>query len=88
VALIPHPRYSNVDYHFQELIEEAYAIGKTNSDGWVEFQNLPSGTERYSFDYSALVYFDSSTYDYPIYNNYVYTTRDFKQSFTIKVNLN
>ena len=83
VALIPHPRYSGVDYYFQELIEEAYAIGKTDSEGWVEFQNMPAGT----VDYSVLAYFDGTTYDYPISNNYMYIRKDFKQNFTIKVNL-
>ena len=86
VALIPHPNYSNETYYFQELLEEAYAIGKTNSEGWVEFQNLPAGAGGYSFEYSVLVYFDSSTYDYPVSNNYVYITRDVKRDFTIRVN--
>jgi hypothetical protein len=87
VAIIPHANYSNVTYYFQELIEEAYAIEKTNSEGWVEFQNLPAGPGGYSFEYSVLVYFDSSTYDYPTSNNYVYITRGVKQDFTIRVNL-
>ena len=83
VALIPHPRYSGVSYYFQELIEEAYAIGKTNSDGWVEFQDMPVGTS-----YSVLAYFDSSTYYYPAINNSVYITRDLMRNFTIRADYN
>jgi len=83
VALIPHPRYSGVSYYFQELIEEAYAIGKTNSEGWVEFQDIPVG-----ISYSVLSYFNSSTYYYPAVNNYVYITKDWKQNYTIRVDHN
>ena len=82
VALIPHPNY-NLNYSFQELIEEAYAIGKTNSEGWVEFQNMPV----LDTDYSVLVYFDGGAYDYPTYNNYVNATKNSTEKFTIKVHL-
>jgi len=82
VALIPHSRYSGVNYVFQELIAEAYAIGKTNSEGVVEFQSMPADVE-----YSVLVYSDSNTYDYPTYDNFVYVTRDFKRNVTIRVDL-
>jgi|SRR5690554_499351 len=86
VALIPHPNYSNVDYYFQDLIDEAYAIGKTDSEGWVEFQNLPAGS-KYSMEYSVIAYYDSENYDYPTYNNYFYITRDSNSNFTIEVAL-
>lgn len=86
VALIPHAHYSNIDYYFQELIDEAYAIGITDDEGWVEFQDMPAGP-GYNFEYSILAYFDSDNYDYPIYNNYVYISRDTKRRFTIEVNL-
>lgn len=82
VALIPSLPYSSEGYSFQELIEKAYAIGKTDSEGRVEFQNMPA-----DIDYNALVYFDSSTYDFPTYNNYMYITKDSNQSFTIMVRL-
>jgi len=80
VALIPYPRYSGVSYYYQELIEEAYAIGKTNSEGWVEFQDMPVG-----ISYSVLAYFNSSTYYYPSINNYVYIAKDLMQNYTIRV---
>lgn len=86
IALIPHPNFSNVDYYFQDLLDEAYAIGKTDSEGWVEFQDLPAGS-KYSMEYSVLVYYDSENYDYPIYNNYVYVSRDLERNFTIEVDI-
>jgi len=85
VALIPHPHYANVEYNFQDLIEEAYAIGKTNSEGVVELFNLPAAGDGYNFNYSVLVYYNSDKYDYP-YSS-VYITKGVKRSFTVRVNL-
>jgi hypothetical protein len=81
VAAIPHPNYSNESYYFQDLIDEAYGIGKTDSEGWVIIEDMPVDT------YSVLVFYDNDYYDYTIYSNYFYVYRDNIQSFTIKVNL-
>lgn len=86
VALIPHPNYSNVDYYLSDLIDEAYAIGKTDSEGWVEFQDLPAGS-RYGGEYSVVVYYNSENFDYPTGNNYVYITRDSNSNFTLRFDI-
>ena len=82
VALIPHSSYSNANFSFQALISEAYSVEKTNSEGWVEFQNMPAGQE-----YSVLVYYDNLTYDYPTSNNYMYISQGATLSHVIKANL-
>jgi hypothetical protein len=85
VAIIPHPRFSDKEYIFQDLINEAYAINKTDSEGWVEFQDLPAGA-KFSYEYSVMVYFDSENYYYPVYNNSISISRDTKDNFKIVIN--
>lgn len=86
VALVPHARYSNVTYFFEDLKEEAYFDAMTNSDGWVTFDKVPTGA-MYGLEYSVLVYFDSSEYDYPYSNNGIYVYRDTERKYTIQVDL-
>lgn len=81
VALIPHPNFSNEDYIFNELINEAHFTGITNTEGWAQFEGIPADKE-----YSALVYFDSIKYSYPKVNNYAYANRYEERRFTIQVN--
>lgn len=61
VAFISHP-HMLPDYYtkFNELIEDAYWIEKTDNDGFASFVNVPS-----CFLYSALIYWDSTRYVYP-----------------------
>jgi len=82
VALIPHPNYSNYTYYFQDLVDESYAIVKTNSEGWVEFKDMPSNKS-----YSALVYYNSENYSYSGGNNHFYIDRQTVRSYTLTVNL-
>lgn len=82
VALIPHPCFSNVEYIFSELKDEAYAIGETNAEGIVEFLDMPVG-----LDYSVLAYNSSETYSYPNINNSVYISRGIKRNFTIQCDI-
>lgn len=84
VALIPHSRYSNVDYTFDELTTEAYFTGVTEMDGWVKFVNVPAGSP-YSTDYSIMAYYDSTNYSYPEWNNSLWTYRNQERSYTIQV---
>lgn len=86
VAIIPHPRYSNDEYFFQDLMDESYAVAKTNLEGVVEFSDLPAGT-MYGREYSVLAYFDSENYAYPSGNNSQYVYRNTTRSYTVKVNL-
>lgn len=84
VALIPHPKYSNVEYIFDELIAEAYFIEVTDAGGYVSFKGVPAGSP-YSTDYSVMAYYDSLNYSYPDLNNSVWTYRNQERSFTIEV---
>jgi hypothetical protein len=83
VALIPHPNYSNVQYYYNDLLNEAYNIGVTDADGLVIFNNVPSG----SMEYSILAYYDSSHYDYPSGNNMFYVYGNQVVNYTIQVDL-
>jgi hypothetical protein len=86
VALIPHPNYSNEIYSFQDMIDESYDIQVTNSEGWVEFKDMPV-EGLYNRQYSVFVYKDSNNYRYSFNNNQIWIYRDFVQNFTIEVNL-
>ncbi len=81
VAIIPHPRYSNVEYIYQEVLNEAYASGITGEDGFVVFEKLPVG-----IDYSVLCYDNNNTFYYPSSNNGVYIERGNLKTFTIDIN--
>lgn len=82
IALIPHPNFSNEDYIFNDLINEAHFTSKTNTDGWTQFEGIPVDRE-----YSVLVYFDNKNYSYPKGNNYAFANRYEERRFTIQANL-
>jgi hypothetical protein len=82
VALIPHPKYSNVYYTFESLLKEAYFTGAVNSKGSVRIEKIPT-----EWEYSVLIYRSSTEYEYPNYNNYVYAIREEERSFTIQAYL-
>lgn len=79
VALIPHPKYSNINYTFESLLEEAYYTGAVNSKGSVRIEKIPA-----DWEYSVLIYRNATEYEYPNYNNYVYAFRDEERSYTIQ----
>lgn len=84
VALVPFTQYTGRDYTFDELINKAYFIGTTDSNGEVLFNKVPVRNNYYS----AVLYYNSDNYDYPDYNNYIYVDRDVVQYFTIMSNFN
>jgi hypothetical protein len=79
VALIPHAKYSNVNYTFENLIKEAYYTGAVDSKGSVRIEKIPAESE-----YSVLIYRNSNEYEYPNSNNSVYALREQEGSFTIQ----
>jgi len=81
VALIPHPRYSNVTYTYENLLAEAYYTGAVDSKGAVRIEKIPAEQE-----YSILIYRSSSDFEYPMYNNTVFAMRELEKSFTITAN--
>ena len=85
VALIPHPNYSNEDYSFDGLLEEAYFTGTTNQDGLIVFENVPALGYQGKV-YSVMVYYDAITWNYPISNNSFYMHKDSEIDFTAHVN--
>lgn len=79
IALIPHPKFSNVNYTFDNLIKEAYFAGAVDSKGSVRIEKIPA-----DWEYSVLIYRSSTEYEYPNYNNYVYAFREEERLFTIQ----
>ncbi|MCF8370262.1 MAG: hypothetical protein K9H64_01485 [Bacteroidales bacterium] len=82
VALIPHPAYSN--YTFQQLLDDAYYIRSTNSEGLVNFLDVPAGDYYNYRSYSLMVYYDEFNYGFPNSNN-VYVISDEVQEYTLTV---
>lgn len=78
VALIPHPKFSNVNYTFESLLQEAYFTGVVNSNGSVRIEKIPA-----DWEYSVLIYRSSSEYEYS-FSNYVYAIREEERSFIIQ----
>jgi len=81
VALIPHPRFSNVNYTYENLMAEAYFTGAVDSKGLIRIEKIPTGQE-----YSILIYRTSNDFEYPNYNNTVYVMREMEKSYTITAN--
>jgi hypothetical protein len=81
VAIILHPDHSSTTYYFQDLIDKAYGIGMTDSEGWVEFHDLPVD------HYNLLIYYGIDNYVYTINRDYLYMERDTKNTYTIQINL-
>lgn len=78
VALIPHPKFSNINYTFESLLQEAYFTGVVNSNGSVRIEKIPA-----DWEYSVLIYRSSSEYEYS-FSNYVYAIREEERSFIIQ----
>lgn len=85
VALIPHPNYSNEEYSYDDLLDEAYFTGTTNQDGIIVFENVPALGYQGKV-YSVMAYYNDTTWDYPIYDNSFYMFKDGEVDFTVHVN--
>ncbi len=86
VVLIPHNNYSNEDYEFDDLIEEAYFNGTTNSEGWVSFEGVPVGSP-YGYEYSIMAYISYENYSYPYQGNSLHAYKNDEQKYTVEVDL-
>lgn len=80
-------RYSNYidDDNFEHIIDNSVAIGKTDTEGKVEFLDLPSGM-RSVMSYTVLVYHDKNNYDF--YERDLYISKGAKSDFKVRVRLN
>ncbi len=85
VALIPHPNYTNEDYTFDGLLNEAYFIGSTNEAGNIVFEGVPARAYQGKV-YSVMAYYSYTSWDYPIYNNSFYLFKDGDVDFTVHIN--
>lgn len=85
VSLIPSPAYSNEEYTYEELIQEAYYTDVTGQDGTVTFTGVPAGSP-YSYEYSIMAWYDQNTWDYPLSGNSLWVTKGIERKYTIEVN--
>jgi hypothetical protein len=82
VALIPHFRYN--DYTYEQMQEEAWYQGTTDSSGEVTFERVPANV-KYSNEYSVFIYYDEDNFTYPYKG--IYLSKGDHRQITLKVDL-